>query len=136
MHAPKASELSILSMAAKVTEHQVDRVTYSSHSKQGAADSAPKTMRVEYHAGLRRFSEWIAFEHVGYAQRIAAEWWQQRSQAPVPTASQHAVAIARNGGLAQTHSIQVQKIAGERFDKIISYELGPRPLQNTLAPAG
>ena len=41
-------------------------------------------LRVDYHCGLVRHSEWICFEHTGYAREKAIAWWHARSQAPVP----------------------------------------------------
>lgn len=59
----------------------VQRIEYKRHNKQGR----PPSMRVYYYSGLRRFSEWVCFEHGGYAQRKAREWWHERAATEVPT---------------------------------------------------
>ena len=60
---------------------QVDHVTYSKHTKI----MKPPSVRVTYYCGLRSFSEFVLFEHEGYGQRKAREWWRERSVAEVPT---------------------------------------------------
>jgi len=44
-----------------------------------------------------------------------------------PNTAQEAVDIANSGGLAVTTSITVRKVAGDEFERIIDYELGPMP---------
>ena len=58
----------------------VSGITYSRHEKPGK----PPSLRVDYHCGLVRHSEWICFEHTGYARQKAVAWWRARSTAPVP----------------------------------------------------
>lgn len=52
----------------------VSRVTYTRHEKEGR----PPSMKVTYYCGLRRFEEWICFEHEGFAKRKAHQWWIAR----------------------------------------------------------
>ena len=57
-----------------LTWHDVTRVDYKRHSKPGKPDS----MRVDYYSGLLRCaSEWVCFEHTGYARQKAEQWWVQ-----------------------------------------------------------
>ncbi len=87
-------------------------------------------MRVEYRTGFRHWqSEWICLEHTGYARHKAEAWWKKRSGEPVPDTAEEAVAIAEEGGLAQTLAIQVKSVAGEKYDRIIGYQLGEKPHQ-------
>lgn len=58
-----------------VTEmFNVDRVIYQPHEKH----DKPTSLRVSYYCGLRRFDEWVCFEHEGYPKRKAHEWWKER----------------------------------------------------------
>jgi len=57
----------------KVETFQVDRVIYLAHHKEGRPDS----MVVHYHCGLRRFKEFVCFEHGGYATTKARRWWRE-----------------------------------------------------------
>jgi DNA repair protein RadD len=85
-------------------------------------------MRVDYRVGWRDFkSEWICFEHVGYARQKAVAWWNQRSQDPVPETAHQAVEYAKNGALAETVKITVRAVAGEPYQRIVGYEFGPIP---------
>ncbi|MBR4170793.1 MAG: hypothetical protein IKR48_03995, partial [Kiritimatiellae bacterium] len=46
---------------------------------------------------------------------------------PVPHSAAEAVRLAREGYLAETKKITVRSTAGEKFETITKYELGPRP---------
>ncbi|GIW80422.1 MAG: hypothetical protein KatS3mg105_2229 [Gemmatales bacterium] len=127
-HEAKASDAGILSGQATTTRYQVHDVCYSVHSKRGAGEDAPKTMRVDYRIGWHDYkSEWVCFEHSGYARHKAVQWWKERSQVPVPETAEEAVDLAEAGHLAPTRAITVRSVAGERFDRIIGYELGEMP---------
>jgi len=127
-HDAKASEAGILSGQVTDTEYEVHDVTYRVHTKRGAPPDAPKTMRVDYRLGLDHWqSEFICFEHTGYARQKAVAWWRQRSPDPVPDTAQRAVEIAEGGGLAHTEKITVRSIVGEKYDRIVRYKLGPMP---------
>jgi DNA repair protein RadD len=110
------------------TRYRVLDVRYGPHTKRGAAPDAPTSLRVDYWVGGREWkSEWVCFEHDGYAGQKAAGWWRRRSPDPVPDTVERAIEIIDGGGLATTLSITVRSVAGERFDKIIDCELGPIP---------
>jgi len=127
-HDSSASTEAVLSGQASETVYPVHDVFYGVHVKQGADPDAPRTMRVDYRVGFHHYkSEWICFEHTGYARWKAEMWWRARSFDPVPTTAQQAVDIANAGGLAPTKSITVRGVAGEPFDRIVDYELGERP---------
>lgn len=127
-HEANASEAGILSGQATDTEYEVRDVYYSVHTKRDATPDAPKTMRVDYRLGLSHWqSEFICFEHTGYAKQKAILWWRQRSHDPIPDTAQRAVEVADGGGIAFPETITVRSIAGEPFDRIVSYKLGPLP---------
>ena len=127
-HDAKASNAGILSGEVTDTEFEVLDVFYSVHRKRDAPEEAPKTMRVDYQLGMSYWvSEWICFEHTGYARRKAEKWWKERSPDPVPDTAERAVQLAEAGALATTESVVVRSIVGEPFDRIIRYELGPMP---------
>lgn len=58
-----------------VEEFKVDRVTYTKHTKRNSDKS---TLRVTYYCGLKRFNEYVCFEHTGYAGKRAKEWYLKR----------------------------------------------------------
>jgi len=127
-HEATASSAGILSDQTTDTEYDVLDVYYGVHTKRGADADAPRSMRVDYRVGLNTFvSEWICVEHEGYARRKAEQWWTRRSPDPVPDSAERAVEIAEAGGLCATKRIKVRTKPGERFDRIVSYVLGPMP---------
>jgi DNA repair protein RadD len=127
-HDAQASEARILSAQVTTTKHAVRDVRYRVHTKRGAGPAAPKSMRVDYKVGWNDYkSEWICFEHDGYARQKAMHWWRRRSTEPVPETAQEAVALAQNGCLACTRAITLRTMTGDDFDRIVGYELGDLP---------
>lgn len=55
-------------------------VRYRRHTKPGA----PPSMRVEYKCGMTVHKEWVCFEHQGYAQKKARQWWASRLPGTTP----------------------------------------------------
>lgn len=127
-HDAKASEAGILKGQVTTTQYRVDDVYYSVHTKRGASEDAPKSMRVDYKVGWHQYkSEWICFEHEGYARQKAVAWWRRHSPDPVPDTAERAVEIAQGGGVAATRGITVRTVTGDEFERITDYELGPLP---------
>jgi DNA repair protein RadD len=131
-HEAKASEAGILSGQVTDTEFNVQDISYSVHTKRGAPPDAPRTMRVTYRLGLTySVSEFICFEHTGYARQKAETWWQARSDEPVPDTAEAAVEIATQIGIASSEAVTVRNVTGEQFERIVAHRLGER-----LAPIG
>jgi len=127
-HDAKASTAGILSDQVSFSDYAVQEVFYSVHRKNGAPEDHPRTMRVEYQIGWQQWqSEFICFEHTGWARAKAESWWRQRSDWPVPDTAREAVEIAGRGGLCETLSITVRSVEGKKYDRIIGYRLGPKP---------
>jgi len=127
-HDAKASDAGVLSDQFTDTEYDVRDITYSVHTKRDAPPDAPKTMRVDYRLGLDHWqSEFICLEHNGYARQKAVAWWHRRSPDAVPDTAELAVQIAEGGGVAHTEMIVVRSVAGEKYDRIVGYKLGPVP---------
>ena len=133
-HDAKASEAGILSGQVTTTKYEVQDVFYGVHTKRGADENAPKTLRVDYQVGFHQYkSEWICLEHEGYAREKAVAWWRRRSPDPVPDTAERAVEIAVGGGITIPKSIVVRSVSGDPYERIIDYELGPMP---EAIPAG
>jgi len=127
-HGATAATDGILSGQVTLTSHRVSATRYSVHIKRGADETAPRTMRVDYEIGLYRTkSEWVCFEHDGFARMKALAWWRKRTRLPFPSSSEEAVGIAQQGLLAEPHEITVRAVAGETFDRIVEYKLGAIP---------
>jgi DNA repair protein RadD len=127
-HDVTASTDGILSGQVTTKESPVLGVRYSVHHKRGASDDAPRTLRVEYRLGFNQYqSEWICFEHTGWARKRAESWWRKRSHALVPETAAEAVGLAEAGALCPTKSITVRSVVGEEYVSVIGYELGEKP---------
>jgi DNA repair protein RadD len=129
-HDPKASTAGILSGQVSFIEYDVEEVCYSVHEKRDAPPDHPKTMRVEYRVGWQQWqSEWICFEHDGWARLKAESWWRERTDWAVPDTARQAVELARQGVLCEALGIKVKRVTGERYDQVVGYRLGPKPLE-------
>ncbi len=127
-HDAKPSNAGILSGQVTVETFAVHDVVYSVHTKRGAGDDTPKSLRVDYKIGWHRWkSEWVCLEHTGFARQKAAAWWKKRSHDLVPTLAAQAVELANAGALANTTSITVRSVSGEQYDAITEYQLGEIP---------
>ncbi len=127
-HDGTASSEGILSDQASRTEHEVEETFYAVHVKRDAPPDAPRTMRVDYRIGFNHYvSEWVCFEHDGYAHQKAVAWWRQRSNEPVPDNIEQAVELADMGALAPTRAITVMHKPGDEYDRIVAYRLGEKP---------
>jgi DNA repair protein RadD len=136
-HSATAHSGGILSDQHTDTKHAVRKVFYSVHTKRDAPDDAPKTLRVEYEVGYYEFrSEWVCFEHPrnGYARQKAEAWWRARSDAPVPDTAAEAVELAHGGVLADTVSVTIRSVPGEKYDRIVDHELGDNPQRQDAEP--
>jgi len=127
-HDRQATTAGILSGEVTETDCEVSEVYYSVHVKRDAPEDHPHSMRVDYRCGFNEYhSEWVCFEHTGYARAKAEAWWRARSNEPVPSTVEEAVDICEEGGIAPTLAITVRSVSGEKFDRITNYQLGPIP---------
>jgi DNA repair protein RadD len=87
----KVSYAALLSSQTTVSElvwRDVSRVEYKLHRKPGKPDS----MRVDYYEGILRVaSEWVCFEHTGYARQKAEQWWARRAKKLAPENTEGAI---------------------------------------------
>lgn len=68
---------------------EVKQITFDLHTKLDKPDS----VRYTYWCGSKKFSEYVLFEHQGFGQRKARQWWQERSTLPVPATTAEALKI-------------------------------------------
>ena len=87
----RVSLAALLSNQASISEliwHDVTRVDYGLHRKEGKPDS----LRVDYYAGLLRVAtEWVCFSHIGFARQKADNWWMRRENKSMPSGTQEAL---------------------------------------------
>ncbi len=123
-----ASARGVLAGQVCVDEYAVRSVRYSVHTKRNAGPGDPPSLRVDYEIGFYKYkSEWICIEHTGYARQKAEEWWARRSRVPVPSTVEEALHLAQAGALAEVKAITLRSVAGEKYDRIVDYQLGKIP---------
>ena len=119
--APTAATLPVLSPKHPPWLAVTD-VMYVRHEKAGGLPS----LRVTYRCGLTAYSEWVCFEHSGYARRKAEEWWQLRAPG-TPFPFSVAEALARRAELRRPSAIMVETV-GRFFEvKRARFESCPSP---------
>lgn len=127
-HDASASTAGILSGQIEDTDYTVYDTLYNIHIKRNAGPGDPPTLRVQYAVGLNQWiSEWVCFEHTGYARAKAEVWWNTRSNEPLPNTVEQALKLAEAGALADTEQVTVRRITGQKYDRIIHYQHGPKP---------
>lgn len=124
----EADDTEPVSNPVTIETHEVDHVTYHVHTKRGADENSPKTLRVDYHLDLASVqSEWVCVEHDGFAFDKACRWWYKRCRFPMPDTAVEAVQYAEHGLLANTLEIEIKKKRGEKFAEIVRHELEEKP---------
>lgn len=73
----KASDKHMLSSDAPINDMEVIGMDLAVHFKRGD-DQAPPTLRVTYYGLGESYSEWICFEHKGFAYDKACAWHNKR----------------------------------------------------------
>jgi DNA repair protein RadD len=127
-HDSHAATKGIISGQVDYTSYDVKNVFYSVHVKRDAEPDDPRTMRIEYCVNFNHYiSEWVCPEHTGYARAKFEAWWLKRSKAPFPDTAYDAVNLANDGALAKPLKVIVKSIAGEKYDRVVDYELEPAP---------
>ena len=114
-----ATTLPVMSMNAPATWLKVNAVSYRMHKKPGKPDS----MRVEYRCGLAVYSEWVFFDHKGYARDKSLKWWRQRMTGPGILPASTVDALARADGLMKPTEIQVRK--NGKYTEIVEFRFVP-----------
>ncbi|HUT10949.1 MAG TPA: DEAD/DEAH box helicase family protein [Thermoguttaceae bacterium] len=127
-HEAEASKEGILSGQVIDLTYDVRDVQYHVHRKAGSDEDHPRTMRVDYDTGFHDYKiEWVCPEHTGQARQKFVAWWEKRSSDPIPSTAQQAVDIANAGGVAKATKITVRSVTGERFDRVVAWDLEPKP---------
>lgn len=103
-----------------IEKWNVVRTTFREHHKPGK----PVSLRVDYECGFRRWiSEWVCFEHDGYARVKAEQWWRKRGgRSPAPaTVDQARVRIDLSNEIRRAIEVTVDT-RGE-YPKLLSVKL-------------
>jgi DNA repair protein RadD len=95
---------------------EVKEITYRKHFKE----NSPPSFRVNYRIGpFITVSEWVCFDHGGYAREKARMWWaKRRKEGPIPTSVDEALTLTRN--IKEPTRICLKKDG--RFDRVVLYD--------------
>jgi DNA repair protein RadD len=97
--------------------HDVSRVDYKLHRKEGKPDS----MRVDYYDGLLRCaSEWVCFNHSGYARQKAENWWFARERGYHPRGVDEVLEWLETNTIRQPAKIATRR--NGKFTEVKEYE--------------
>jgi DNA repair protein RadD len=88
-HDARVNGAAVMSGNSRVKSHDITEVQYAEHRKEGK----PTSLRVEYWVHLRKVaSEWLCFEHEGYARGKARWTWREMGgEDPVPETVEEAM---------------------------------------------
>ena len=116
----KASTAAIMSAQVVPEIHRVTSADYNMHEKPGK----PPSMRVCYRKGFYEVaSEWICFQHTGYARTKAVQWWAKRMPGkPCPTT----VAEALLQRMAIPTPLTITTKIDGRYTRITDYDFTPQ----------
>lgn len=123
--APKprdVSEAPVMSTQVEqiINAYDVTEVTYDKHNKAGK----PPSMRVTYWSGFNRIvSEYVCFEHGGYAASKAYRWWAERAPGAPKTVDEALDWIDQGCPVSKPARITVNE-AG-KYPSITGYEYEP-----------
>lgn len=110
-----SAEEVIRSDVPEYVDYDVTRVFYGLHAKI----SGPPSVRVEYVCGLQSFSEYICFEHGGFAGKKARDWWRARDTSGSEPPATCAEALDRIAILAVPRRISV--IVNRKYPEIVKH---------------
>jgi DNA repair protein RadD len=120
-------------------KYYVETITYRRHGKTGAPESV--TLCVSYLAtpvdvkpgnifGSKMISEYVCFEHEGFARTKAEQWWTMRSHAEVPDTVDEAIdAINSNVIRTPSHFTATQDGRFYRITELIFPDERPEPVE-------
>ena len=125
-HDAQASEAAILSDDIVPEWYDVESVTYDRHKKNGKPDS----FKVTYICGMGVKSEWICFDHQGYARTKANNWWSLRGVGIAPASVDDA--LERLSDIRKPARISVKPEG--KYERIVDYEDGiPEIVQEVVS---
>jgi len=122
IQAPKDAKVSYAALLSaqreqEVTWHDISRVEYKLHRKEGKPDS----VRVDYYDGFMRVaSEWVCFNHTGYARQKAESWWLKREPVHYPTSVERILNWLQDYQIIEP--IQIATRQNGKFTEITHYE--------------
>ena len=115
---------------------------WSTHFKRNDPE-APSTLRVDYECKpighddgnltTKHVSEWVCFNHTGFARTKAGLWWQARSSHDEPSSVDEAIDLLNRHTARIPHKIVVKKEG--KYTRIVSVDfMDDRPTEEEWLP--
>lgn len=127
--ASRAALLSTQQAPSPIVWHDVSRVEYSVHKKEGKPDS----LRVDYFGDIFKIaSEWVCFDHGGYARQKACAWFNKRNDTSrihlnrPPLNTQEAFELATIEGGYFLNPTRIATRQNGKFTEIVDYDFTPQ----------
>ena len=115
---PTASSDALVKVDMPIVERfPIDYINYSVHNKVGK----PPMLKASYYVGIRMFSEYLCFEHDGWARKKARDWWRARCDVPAPDTTLSALALSDKVRVPSHIDVWVNKLHPE----IMGYTFPP-----------
>ena len=120
----------VIKVPEPVVWHDVHRVEYAVHQKEGKPDS----LRVDYFGDIFKIgSEWVCFEHGGYARAKAESWYSQRMSHrrltngnPQPPCEETWIAYQSGIGNLFLEPTRIATRLNGKFTEIVDYDFAPK----------
>ena len=118
------SEAPILASQIKrvIVDYDVTTVEYHPHKKTGS----PESLRVDYFSGIRQVcSEWLCFDHGGFAGEKAQKWWAKRmseNDIYIPATTARAWEEIKHNGFVPKQPTKIRVDETDKFPKITGYQ--------------
>jgi DNA repair protein RadD len=143
-HDATADEDSTLTGTPDPETWEVLSCAWGVHTKKNAPPDAPRTLRVDYtcqpagsdggNLAQKVVSEWICFEHQGFARTKAKLWWDGRSIHDTPNTIEEAVALLDRHVARMPSTVTTQQEG--KYMRIVSVEfVDERPEEYEWAEA-
>lgn len=114
-HDAVAADRPVMRSERDVARYDGLTLFYSRHEKPGA----PISLRVDYHAGMRRVArEWVCLEHAGFARTKARIWWRKRTGTEPPATVDEALELTQT--LKEPAAILVDERG--KYPEIVGHE--------------
>ena len=104
-----SSEKAVVSMDNEPETHKVIGMNCYVHKKKDADENAPRTMKVIYSTMAGAFTDYVCFEHTGYAREKACKWYAINADTVCPDMVPTNVEDAIKMKYRQPSSITVRK---------------------------
>lgn len=109
----EAATDAVLSTQIETEWVAVTDVAYARHDRK-----TPNSLRVDYQCGYTTHSEWVCFEHAGFARQKACAWWNARSKQPVPSTIDEALTMTDSLPIPERIGLQPDG----RYTRIVGYD--------------